>query len=44
MEPFNLDVLWRLLSGRLSDDELVQVVDSEDVPHGALPGQPGVRP
>ena len=43
MAIFNLSVLFRLVSGRLTDDELVQVVDSEDVPHGALP-EPGVRP
>jgi TRAP-type C4-dicarboxylate transport system permease small subunit len=34
MALFNLSVLWRLVTGTLSDDELVQVVDSEDVPHG----------
>ena len=37
-----LSVLFRLVSGRLSDDELVQVVESEDMPH-AMPEQ-GVRP
>jgi TRAP-type C4-dicarboxylate transport system permease small subunit len=42
MAIFNLSVLLRLVSGRLTDDELVQVVDSEDVPHGSLP-EPGVR-
>jgi TRAP-type C4-dicarboxylate transport system permease small subunit len=42
MAIFNLSVLFRLMSGRLTDDELVQVVDSEDVPHGTLPEQ-GVR-
>jgi TRAP-type C4-dicarboxylate transport system permease small subunit len=42
MALFNVSVLWRLVSGRLTDDELVQVVDSEDVPHTALPEQ-GVR-
>jgi TRAP-type C4-dicarboxylate transport system permease small subunit len=42
MAMFNLSVLFRLVSGRLSDEELVQVVESEDLPHGQLP-QPGVR-
>ena len=42
MAIFNLSVLFRLVSGRLADDELVQVVDSEDVPHAVLPEQ-GVR-
>jgi TRAP-type C4-dicarboxylate transport system permease small subunit len=32
MALFNLDVLWRLVTGRLAEDELVQVVESEDVP------------
>jgi TRAP-type C4-dicarboxylate transport system permease small subunit len=36
MGIFNLAVLWRLFTGQLSDDELVQVVESEDMPH-ALP-------
>ena len=30
MALFNLHVLWRLISGRITDDELVQVTDSED--------------
>jgi TRAP-type C4-dicarboxylate transport system permease small subunit len=39
MALFNVSVLFRLLSGRLSDDELVQVVESEDLPHAVpLPG------
>lgn len=42
MALFNLSVLWRLFTGRLSDDELVQVVESEDIPHGELPSA-GVR-
>jgi TRAP-type C4-dicarboxylate transport system permease small subunit len=37
MGLFNLNVLFRLLTGRLSEDELVQVVESEDLPHGQLP-------
>ena len=36
MALFNLHVLWRLVSGRITDDELVQVVESEDMPHGDL--------
>jgi TRAP-type C4-dicarboxylate transport system permease small subunit len=49
MALFNLNVLYRLLTGRLSEDELVQVVESEDVPHTGMPdGEPlvkdGVRP
>ena len=42
MAIFNLATLWRLFTGRLSDEELVQVVESEDLPHGHLPEQ-GVR-
>jgi TRAP-type C4-dicarboxylate transport system permease small subunit len=30
MALFNLQVLWRLLSGRISDEELVQVRESEE--------------
>jgi TRAP-type transport system small permease protein len=37
MGLFNLSVLYRLLTGRLSEDELVQVVESEDLPHSELP-------
>lgn len=33
MGLFNLSVLYRLFTGQLSEDELVQVVESEDVPH-----------
>ncbi len=36
MALFNLNVLFRLLSGRITEDELVQVVESEDMPHGDL--------
>ena len=43
MGIFNLATLWRLFTGQLSDDELVQVVESEDLPHGHLPEE-GVRP
>lgn len=43
MALFNLSVLFRLVTGRLRDDELVQVVDSEDIPHGA-PLEQGARP
>jgi TRAP-type C4-dicarboxylate transport system permease small subunit len=35
MGLFNISVLYRLLTGRLSEDELVQVVESEDVVHVA---------
>jgi TRAP-type C4-dicarboxylate transport system permease small subunit len=42
MALFNLAVLVRLVTGRLRDDELVQVVESEDLPHGHLPEE-GVR-
>ena len=35
MALFNLRVLYRLFTGRLTDDELVQVVESEDLPHAA---------
>jgi TRAP-type C4-dicarboxylate transport system permease small subunit len=42
MALFNLSVLWRLFTGRLADEELVQVVESEDLPHGELP-QAGAR-
>jgi TRAP-type transport system small permease protein len=38
MGLFNINVLYRLLTGRLSEDELVQVVESEDVPHGEVSG------
>ena len=38
MALFNVHVLWRLLSGRITDDELVQVVDSEDVPQAGPAG------
>ena len=37
-----LHALWRIASGRLRDDELVQVMESEEMPHDAA--QPGVRP
>ena len=42
MAVFNLGVLWRLVTGQLSDEELVQVVESEDLPH-ALPAQQGAH-
>ena len=38
MGLFNINVLYRLLTGRLSEDELVQVVESEDVPHAEISG------
>jgi len=37
MGLFNLQVLWRLLTGRITEDELVQVIESEDVPAHAVP-------
>lgn len=42
MALFNISVLARLLTGRIADDELVQVVESEDLPHG-MPVE-GARP
>jgi TRAP-type C4-dicarboxylate transport system permease small subunit len=42
MALFNLAVLVRLFTGRLSDDELVQVVESEDLPHVGVPEAQGV--
>lgn len=49
MGLFNLNVLYRLVTGRLTEDELVQVVESEDVPHGEVAGteellKEGARP
>lgn len=49
MALFNLHVLWRLVSGRITEAELVQVVESEDMPHGDLTDteallKDGVRP
>jgi TRAP-type C4-dicarboxylate transport system permease small subunit len=43
MALFNLDVLFRLVTGRLADEELVQVVESEDLPHGVVPVEQGAR-
>jgi hypothetical protein len=37
-----LHALWRIASGRLRDDELVQVTESEEIPHDAV--HPGARP
>jgi TRAP-type C4-dicarboxylate transport system permease small subunit len=42
MALFNISVLWRLVTGQLADDELVQVVESEDLPH-AVPSVPGAK-
>jgi TRAP-type C4-dicarboxylate transport system permease small subunit len=46
MALFNIGVLYRLFTGQLSDDELVQVVESEDLPHVAVPvaGEPQPQP
>jgi TRAP-type C4-dicarboxylate transport system permease small subunit len=43
MALFNLDVLFRLVTGRLADEELVQVVESEDLPHGVVAVEQGGR-
>jgi TRAP-type C4-dicarboxylate transport system permease small subunit len=43
MALFNLSVLWRLVTGQLSDAELVQVKESEDMPHGVPGLEPEVR-
>ena len=40
MGLFNLQVLWRLVTGRIREDELVQVIESEDVPAHAMPAAP----
>jgi TRAP-type transport system small permease protein len=40
MALFNVAVLYRLLTGRLADEELVQVVESEDLPHVAVAADP----
>ena len=40
MALFNLSVLYRLLTNQLAEDELVQVVESEDVPHELPPADP----
>ena len=40
MGLFNLQVLWRLVTGRIAEDELVQVIESEDVPAHAIPPVP----
>ncbi|HWI83277.1 TRAP transporter small permease [Ramlibacter sp.] len=42
MGLFNLSVLYRLLTGRLSEEELVQVVESEDLPQGDLSDTEGL--
>jgi TRAP-type C4-dicarboxylate transport system permease small subunit len=41
MALFNLAVLYRLFTGTLSDEELVQVVESEDLPHAVVAVEPG---
>ena len=38
MGIFNINVIYRLLTGQLREDELVQVRESEDVPHELAPG------
>ncbi len=49
MAMFNLNVLFRLVTGRLTEDELVQVVESEDIVHTEVAGtehlaEGGARP
>ena len=41
MATINLNKLWRLATGRVSDEELVQVMESEDVAHDAAAPAPG---
>jgi TRAP-type C4-dicarboxylate transport system permease small subunit len=42
MALFNIDVLWRLVTGRIAEEDLVQVVESEDVPsHVPVAGADG---
>jgi TRAP-type transport system small permease protein len=43
MGLFNIHVLYRLVTGQLSEDELVQVIESEDVPHLVSVNSPGAR-
>jgi TRAP-type C4-dicarboxylate transport system permease small subunit len=44
MGIFNIHVLYRLFTGQLSEDELVQVVESEDMPHADVSlGDKGAR-
>ncbi|MEJ5990397.1 TRAP transporter small permease [Ramlibacter sp. PS3R-8] len=43
MALFNIGVLYRLLTGQLADEELVQVVESEDLPHAVLSTEPPPR-
>lgn len=38
MGLFNLAMLFKLVTGRVTEDDLVQVVESEDVPHGEVSG------
>ena len=38
MSLFNINVLYRLFTGQLSEAELVQVVESEDMPHPRVAG------
>lgn len=44
MALINLRMLWKLLSGRIRDDELVVVTESEDVASLTSHHQAGVRP
>lgn len=42
MALFNIEVLLRLVTGKLREEELVQVVESEDLPHSELPAGEGL--
>jgi TRAP-type C4-dicarboxylate transport system permease small subunit len=41
MGIFNVHVMYRLFTGQLREDELVQVRESEDVPHDVALGKAG---
>jgi TRAP-type C4-dicarboxylate transport system permease small subunit len=42
MALFNIQVLYRLFTGKLREEELVQVIESEDLPHSELPVEDGL--
>ena len=44
MALINLDMLWKLVSGRLAEADLVMVVESEGLPEVLDPGRTGGRP
>jgi TRAP-type transport system small permease protein len=35
-----LHKLWRIASGRITDGELIEIRESEEVPHGASEAKP----